>query len=100
MFWSLDLDDFTGDYCLKNPYPLLSAVYSAIELMAQTTPRFTGSTTSMTTKDFRLHHRTSKDGINVCDMDDPDNHASSVNCHWTLTVLSVIFALKYFGILV
>lgn len=26
MFWALDLDDFTGQYCNKGKYPLINAV--------------------------------------------------------------------------
>ena len=35
MFWSLDLDDFTGDYCGHGPYPLLSAINNTVNSLLQ-----------------------------------------------------------------
>ena len=57
MFWSLDLDDFTGRYCHQGKYPLLSKVKNVSETLAPntvvdkiTTPKVivTKSTTSET----------------------------------------------------
>ena len=58
MFWSLDLDDFTGRYCHQGKYPLLSKVKNVSETLAtntivdkSTTPKVivTKSTTSEVT---------------------------------------------------
>lgn len=37
MFWSLDLDDFTGRYCHQGKYPLLSKVKNVSETLAPNT---------------------------------------------------------------
>ncbi|XP_072500419.1 chitinase-3-like protein 2 [Notamacropus eugenii] len=31
MIWSIDLDDFSGDFCKKGPYPLLQAIKRTLE---------------------------------------------------------------------
>ena len=58
MFWSLDLDDFTGRYCHQGKYPLLSKVKNVSETLPpytvvdkSTTPKVivTKSTTSKAT---------------------------------------------------
>ena len=36
MFWSLDLDDFKGDYCGKGRYPLLSAITDTVNSLLPT----------------------------------------------------------------
>lgn len=77
MFWSLDLDDFKGTYCNAGRFPLLTAVHDAIISFApeETTPRDIGprTTTPTTTPiDFRLHHRTGKNGINYFNMVEND----------------------------
>ena len=74
MFWSLDLDDFKGKYCNGGKYPLMSAAYSAILEFEPKSP-YTGTPTpapttppSTTPIDFRLHHRTNRNGVNYFDM--------------------------------
>ena len=49
MFWSLDLDDFKGEYCREGAYPLLSAIYDAIETGDPTKTTLPTTTRSTTT---------------------------------------------------
>ena len=93
MFWSLDLDDFKGDHCHQNPYPLLGAVYDAVEAMAPTTRGPTGTTPTTTPIDFSLHHRTNKDGVNTFDMVDPRDGATVAKCCWSSSIVLVILAI-------
>jgi GH18 family chitinase len=70
MFWTLDQDDFLGHYCNNGEYPLLTAIYNAINELAPTQSQFvddvsTSSTHSSTPKDFRLHNSTDKSGLDV-----------------------------------
>ena len=70
MFWSLELDDFLGTSCNDGEFPLLTAVYDAIQELKPTSANnqvVTMTTTpkpSTTPVDFRLHHKTNKNGIN------------------------------------
>ena len=95
MFWSLDLDDFKGEYCREGAYPLLTAIYDAIESgdPTKTTPPTGPSTTPI---DFSLHHRTNKNGINIFDMVDPRGGASSLKFHWTLVMSFQCLIFVYF----
>jgi GH18 family chitinase len=75
MFWTLDQDDFLGHYCNNGEYPLLTAIYNAINELAPTQSQFvddvsTSTTHSTTPIDFRLHHHTNKNGINFYKMVD------------------------------
>jgi chitinase len=70
MFWTLDQDDFLGHYCNNGKYPLLTAIYNAINDLAPTESQFvddvsTSTTHSTTPPDFRLHNSTNKSGIDV-----------------------------------
>ncbi|KAK3083195.1 hypothetical protein FSP39_016475 [Pinctada imbricata] len=54
MFWSLDIDDFTGNYCKRGRYPLLTAIaktsqeYKPIITTTQTTKKPTTKTQPIT----------------------------------------------------
>ena len=37
MFWSLDIDDFSGDYCKRGRYPLLAAIGPARQITPEVT---------------------------------------------------------------
>ncbi|XP_060606686.1 uncharacterized protein LOC132758983 isoform X2 [Ruditapes philippinarum] len=70
MFWTLDQDDFLGHYCNNGKYPLLTAIYNAINELAPTQSPFvndvsTSSTHSTTPKDFILYNSTDKSGLDV-----------------------------------
>ena len=86
MFWSMDLDDFQGDYCNKGPYPLLTAIYDAIDNGDPTkSTRIEGPST--TPVDFNLHHRTNKNGINFYDMVNSD---VCVQCYRSLILYCLV----------
>ena len=91
MFWSLDLDDFHGKYCNKGPYPLLTAIYNAID-SGDPTKITTTSGPSTTPIDFNLHHRTNKNGVNVYDM---LNSGERLQCYKTL-ISYCLFAAFWF----
>jgi len=69
MFWSLENDDFKGEYCNYGRYPLLTAIFDSIQEMAPTQAggnifyQPTQKTTT-TTVDYQLNHQTNKNGIN------------------------------------
>lgn len=69
MLWTLDLDDFLGTYCNSGEFPLVTAVYDAIQELKPTSANQVVTMTTQSTKpttpiDFRLHHKTNKNGIN------------------------------------
>ncbi|XP_055869384.1 putative chitinase 1 [Biomphalaria glabrata] len=43
MFWSLDLDDFTGEYCGESRYPLLTAIHDTVTCLMDSTESNTTS---------------------------------------------------------
>jgi GH18 family chitinase len=68
MFWTLDQDDFLGYYCNNGKYPLLTAIYNAINELAPTLSQFvddvsTSTTLSTTPIDLRVHNRKIKKGM-------------------------------------
>jgi len=69
MFWSMDQDDFKGEYCNKGQYPLMTAIFKATVEFAPkiypTGPEKVNTTTlpSTTPIDYRKNHRRNKNGI-------------------------------------
>ncbi|WAR04007.1 CHIA-like protein [Mya arenaria] len=98
MFWSLEVDDFKGTYCNAGQFPLLTAVYDTIQEMAPyASGQFTVQTTErppITTVDFRLHHKTNKNGINFYDMVD-SAQISSLNFLLLISCLCVYNIFSY-----
>lgn len=100
MFWSMEMDDFVGHYCNAGEFPLLTSIYNAIQDFApqdnHMAPTGSTSTTQSTTPvDFRLHHRTNKNGINYFKMVNRSSAITGTCLFMLLTPLLTFFTMMH-----